>query len=106
MRACPNCGHVDPPEWRQVPWKFEVDGCHTEDFAKMHPKEYSRLMKGHYIVCDATFAYRFSGKSKKFVWRVWKKLYASGGKSAFNVPMEAALHKIDPLQRGITEYGV
>ena len=98
MRVCPGCGYVDPPEWRQVPWKFDVDGCHTEDFARLHPEQYQQLMNGHKVVFDDDFAYRFSGKSKKFVWRVWRKLYEWGGKSAFNVPMESVIHNRDPFQ--------
>lgn len=111
MRACPNvvkcpgcgreipCGHVDPPYWRQVPWKFEVDMCWTDDFKRLNPEQYKRLMKGHKFAFDECFAYRFSGKARKIVWRVWIKLYEAGGKSAFNIPMEACLHKRDPFQQ-------
>lgn len=104
MRICPNCKHVDPPEWRQVPWKFDVDGCHSEDFAKMHPDLHEKLLKGHKVVCDENFAYQFSGKSRKFVWRVWKKMYEWGGKSAFNVPMESVIHKKDPFLKKISDF--
>lgn len=103
MRACPKCGHVDPPEWRQVPWKFDTDHCWTEDFEKLHPAEYEQLMRGHEVVCDEHFCYRFSGKSRKVVWRVWKKMFEWGGKSAFNIPMEAAEHKRDPFQKQLME---
>ena len=103
MRACPNCGYVDPPEWRQVPWKFDVDFCHSEDFARLHPELYKKLMKGHKVVFDEHFAYRFSGKSRKAVWRVWRKLYEWGGMSAFNIPMESVTHKRDPYQRKLNE---
>jgi len=116
MRACPNtvtcpncdeeikCGHVDPEEWRQVPWKFEVDFCHTEDFARLHPDLYKQLESGRKVVLDETFAYRYSGKSKKAVWRVWRKLYEWGGMSAFNIPMEAARHKFDSLQLSLVPW--
>jgi len=103
MRVCPECGHVDPPEWRQVPWKFDTDHCHTEDFARMHPEEYEKLMRGHEVVCDEHFCYQFSGKARKVVWRVWKKMFEVGGKSAFHIPMEAAMHKRDPSAK-ITEF--
>jgi len=99
LRVCPECGHVDNPLWRQVPWKFDVDFCHSLDFENLHPELYKKLVKGHKIVCDNTFAYRFSGKPRKAVWRVWKKMYECGGKSAFNIPMEGCLHKKDPFQK-------
>lgn len=104
MRVCPKCGHVDDPLWRQVPWKFDVDFCHTEDFARMHPDLYEELCSGHEFAFDETFAYMFSGKSRKVVWRVWRKMYEWGGKSAFHVPMEAISHKRDPFQREIAGY--
>ncbi|MBA7708216.1 hypothetical protein ES703_117108 [subsurface metagenome] len=99
MRVCPECGYTDPPCWRQVPWKFDTDFARTDDFKRLHPEVYRKLEIGHKIVCDEHFAYRFSGKAKIVVWRVWKKAYECGGKSAFNIPMERALHKLDQFQR-------
>jgi len=99
MRVCPKCGHVDPPYWRQVPWKFDTDMCWTDDFKRLHPKQYERLMKNHEFAFDECFAYTFSGKAREVVWRVWIKMFEAGGKSAFHIPMEAALHKKDPYQQ-------
>lgn len=88
MRCCPKCGYIDPPEWRRFPWKWDVDFCKTEDFKILHLDLYEKLVAGHEIVFDNNFAYRFSGKAKLVVWRVWIKLWEWGGRSAFSTPME------------------
>ena len=104
MRTCPECGYVDDPLWRQVPWKFDVDFCHTNDFAKLKPELYKKLKRGHKVVLDECFAYRFSGKAKKAVWRVWRKMYEWGGMSAFNIPMESVARKHDPFQKKMESF--
>jgi len=102
LRVCPKCGHIDPPYWRQVPWKFDTDMCWTEDFKNLHPEVHAKLEKGHEIVCDDHFAYKFSGKPKTIVWRVWKQSYLDGGKSAFSIPMESVNHRKDPYQQKLS----
>jgi len=76
--------------------------CWTEDFKNLHPEVHAKLEKGHEIVCDDHFAYKFSGKPKTIVWRVWKQSYLDGGKSAFSIPMESVNHRKDPYQQKLS----
>ena len=58
MRVCPECGHIDPPEWRHSRYSYWIDFCLKEDFVKMHPKLAKELLSGEKMVEDKNYVYR------------------------------------------------
>jgi hypothetical protein len=106
MRVCPNCGYVDPPEWRGDRYRWEKDYCTLEDFKRLHPDLAARLLAGHRVVCDEHFAYRLRGRARNYVERIWIKLYLTFGMSVFNAggrQVEHVDHSKDLFQKKLLE---
>jgi len=78
MRVCPNCGYVEPFEWRPTSWKSGqyIDICRVSDLQNIDPELHSDLkllpigetvLKGHY-------AYRIT-RTGVWVQRRWIEIY-------------------------------
>lgn len=107
MRVCPNCGYVDPPEWKGDRWRWEKDYCHIEDFRRLHLELAARLLAGHRVVTDHCYAYRLRGRARNYVERIWILLYETFGMSAFNAGgrmVEHVDHSQDPFQKKLQKF--
>jgi hypothetical protein len=83
MRVCPECGHVDPPEWRHSRYSYWIDFCDIDHFKALHPELHKRLMSGEKLVEDRYYIYRLT-KNKS---RVERKALVDYGYQ-WNIPME------------------
>jgi len=88
MRVCPECGYIDPPEWRHHRWSYWIDICHIEDFKRLLPKLAEELLKGVKLVEDKDNIYRLYAKGRKFVQRKAKVDYGY----QWEPPMESVNH--------------
>jgi len=89
MRVCPECGYVDPAEWRHSKYSYWIDFCTVEYFQKAHPELFKRLRQGEKLVEDKNYVYRMSGKKR----RVERKALIDYGHQ-FSIDMEKG-HKDD-----------
>lgn len=63
MRVCPQCGFIDPPEWKHCKYSYHIDACTFENFKLLFPKLAENLKKGGDITEDANYYYRLTKKS-------------------------------------------
>ena len=96
MKICPKCGHIDRSHWRQNRWRTNVEFLkYLEQPEDINPEILSKLLKGHAIVCDESYAYRLSSS---VIERIIRVDYDIGGSMAFHIPREKP-RQIDPLQQ-------
>jgi len=103
MRVCPKCGYVEYEYWRQNRWRTNVEFTKPEEFQHNTPDLYQQLMNGVPTVFDKNYAYRFCGKKKRVVERVWLVEYQVDPKHAFSIPREHKDHVMDLKQRRLLE---
>jgi len=73
LRECEKCGTVDPPYWLPHFKDREKDVCHLDDFARIEPGLYQKLLVERGTVIRGVYAYKISGG--KVVLRLWLPLY-------------------------------
>lgn len=61
MRVCPQCGYVDPPEWRSTfNRKMDEDYTHISNFEKMFSKELVDKLKKDKTLIIEPYIYRLT----------------------------------------------
>ena len=82
MRVCPNCGHVDPPEWRHSKYSYWIDWTELEQFKELEPSLIEDILKGNKAE-DQNYVYRLM-KHGRSVERKAKIDYGN----QWTIPME------------------
>jgi len=114
MRVCPECGYVDPPEWRHSRFSYWLDICYVDDFERLNPELGKKLRKAKrgFVVEDKDYWYRI-GKNGVYVER--KAKIDLGNANQWREKREKARRRtpvtdfrsywrIDPIQRKIGEF--
>ena len=76
MRICPNCGYVDPPEWKNCRWQLYTEYMTFEDFEMLYPKLAIILKKFPKLITDNCNGYHLTKSGH--VHRVPKYLCING----------------------------
>ena len=87
MRVCPQCGYIDPPEWKHSKYSYWIDNCIFEDFENLNP-DLAKVLLENKFTEDKYYFYRIT-KNKH---RVERKAKADYG-NQWTIPMERATKK-------------
>ncbi len=101
MRVCPDCGCVDPPEWKNLHFQLYTEYMIFDDFNRLYPKLAAELKKNPYLIFDEKKFNAYHLTKAGYVHRVPNVLIIDGkwyhGGNTTEKP------KKDPFQRKLGE---
>ena len=101
MRVCPECGYVDPPEWKNTRWQLYTEYMTFEDFQTLYPNQAAALKENPKLVTDDVNGYHLTKSGH--VHRVPKYLCINGkfyhGSSTTEKPKDPFQQKLESENR-------